>query len=762
MKKIYFLLLLALSSKQFYAKPVPAYSARTVAEIFLLSNTALQVQSLSLFHTEYTAQGVPAYYIFNVNETQGFVIITADDAALPVIGYSTEGAFVHTPSASPVSYWLNERKQEVNYIQEHHLSATTEIKSLWNDYSTGPSVAKNNISNGVLANGVAPIVDSKWNQSPFYNALCPGGSVTGCVATTMAQIMRYWKYPAQGTSSSSYTHPTYGLQSANYSTATYNWNNMPGVVTTANNDVAIINYHCGVSVAMNYSPSGSGAQVLGGYPSAQYSFVNYFKYNSAIINGKYRSSFTDNNWLNLIKADLDLGRPVQYVGYDPGAGGHTWVCDGYDLNNMLHMNWGWGGSSDGFFNLNTLNPTGSNFSAGHQALLGIVPKAAFALDAGISRVINPTGIYCGNSTTFTPSIKVQNFGSTALTSCVINYKIDGNTVQTQNWTGSLVTGQFEIVNLPTITLTSGAHKITCFTTNPNNNTDADAANDQSVSEFIINSGGTYPFVEGFESINSLPAPTWGSSCSVANGSNWVLSSTVGSTGSRSVMIDNNANVKANVTNLDSYTGIDLSTNSTPYVNFKVAYQRKASTNNDKLQLFVSTNCGVTWQVKWTKTGSALASVSSLSSTAFVPQASEFTNYNVYIPSLANVPNVLFRWVFTADPNSPGNNIYVDDINISNSIGISEIIQNSDFSISPNPVAKGNALKVSFHLLKKQSISLSVTDVLGKVVEQVATQTFDAGNNDYTIGTNKTFGAGIYFVHLIIDGQKISQKFIVQD
>src|SRR5665213_3647716 len=163
----------------------------------------------------------------------------------------------------------------------------------------------------------------------------------------MAQIMRFWKYPTTGTGSSSYCDcgspnftSNYGTLNANYGATTYNWNNMPLNVTSANTDVATFNYQCGVSVEMDYSPSGSGAQVIdygGGYPCAQISYVNYFGYDPSTIQGHDKSSYSDTQWIALLKGDLDIGRPIQYVGADPSAGGHTWVCDGYDANDNFHM-----------------------------------------------------------------------------------------------------------------------------------------------------------------------------------------------------------------------------------------------------------------------------------------------------------------------------------------------------------------------------------------------------------------------------------------
>src|SRR5207249_2487668 len=133
--------------------------------------------------------------------------------------------------------------------------------------------------------------------------------------------MRFWKFPATGTGSSSYTAGTYGTLSANYGATTYSWTSMPNAIGSNNTAVATLNYQAGVSVEMNYSPSGSGAYVITGDNPvcAQASFVNYFGYDPNTIQGLYRSSYTDANWIALLENDLTAGRPLEYVGTDPNA-----------------------------------------------------------------------------------------------------------------------------------------------------------------------------------------------------------------------------------------------------------------------------------------------------------------------------------------------------------------------------------------------------------------------------------------------------------
>ncbi len=754
----FFLLIFVLNISFMQAKPVHSSKAKIVAENFFRTNSKTGFTSVDLAYTQLSANGTALYYAFNVDNNQGFVIVTADDEAEPVIAYSYETGFVTPESTSPAAIWLKKRGEEISKIISHSITAKAEYTQLWDSYLKGTSTQKSNGTNSTNSAGVAPIIQSTWNQSPNYNALCPGGSVTGCVATAMAQIMLYWKYPLHGTGSSSYTHPTYGLQSANYANATYNWANMPMACMTANNDVATINYHCGVSVNMDYSPSGSGANVIGGSVSAQHSFTAYFKYNASTIKGKYRSSYADNAWITLMKSDLDIGRPIQYVGWDPNGGGHTWVCDGYDQNDFLHMNWGWGGQSNGYFSINNMAPTGSNFSDGHQALMGIVPIAANTLDAGVSMISAPSGSYCSGSS-FTPTIKLQNFGANTLTACTINYQIDNNPVQTQSWTGSLVTGQFDLVTLPTFSTAGGYHTITCYSSNPNSSTDADNSNNQTVNVFTVNTAAApLPLVEGFESV-AIPSASWASTHTA--GVDWAIASNSASSGVKSCMIDNMSNVAGAVSTLDNFNAYDMSAMSNPSMTFKLAYQRKATTNNDRLQLYVSINCGANWTLKWSKAGAALASVTTTGTTAFTPAATDYVTATVNLITVAYKPSVMFRWVFNADANGVGNNLFIDDINIFNSaVGISAVENNVGLNVYPNPSATGK-VNLAFNLTEKHNITVSVIDMLGRTAEIIDSKSYQAGETILTVGTKHTYEPGVYFANICIDGKVITKKIVIQ-
>ena len=180
-----------------FAKPVNTTVAMQVAENFYKQTTRNDVNTIALVYTANSLKGTALYYVYNINS--GFVIITADDAAQPVIGYSTEGNFVIPAAGTTIAGWLKKRGEEVSYIQEKNIQADAVITQKWTHYISNASNRQYNST----ASSAGPLCTTTWNQSPGYNALCPGGSVVGCVATAMAQIMKYWNYPATGNSSSS-------------------------------------------------------------------------------------------------------------------------------------------------------------------------------------------------------------------------------------------------------------------------------------------------------------------------------------------------------------------------------------------------------------------------------------------------------------------------------------------------------------------------------------------------------------------------------
>ena len=377
-----------------FAEHVPLETARRVATTFLNSNGAKTTQLTDLS----SEAGFPNLYIFNA--AQGFVVVAADDCVQPILGYSLTGNFVAENIPTNVSGWLQGYNDEIQYAIENQVRASTETAKLWADLIDGNSKA--------AATTIIPaLVQTQWDQNPLYNNLCPYDpntgelTVTGCAATAMAQIMKYWGYPSQGIGSHSYTpstRPDLGVQYANFGATTYQWNDMPPQLTNSSttteiHSVATLMYHCGVSVEMMYNIASNGGS--GAYTEdIPYALINYFNYKTT-INIKYKSNYSNiDDWISLVKTELNAYRPIEYNGR-ASAGGHAFICDGYDSNDYFHFNWGWGGRNDGFYALTNLVPGsggsgggGYDFTAQQCAIFGIEPATNIASPSNLTYTLS--------------------------------------------------------------------------------------------------------------------------------------------------------------------------------------------------------------------------------------------------------------------------------------------------------------------------------------------------------------------------------------
>lgn len=414
MIRIFTILISVLLINTLFANPIDEQTALKVAEKFNQSITGNNGKArilkspvfkcISKIKTTSLSSNAGAYYYVFSSGNNDFTIVSGDDATLPILGYSTSSNFDPNNIPSNVAKWLEGYKNEIRYIIENNIQPTTEISEKWKVLKSKNTV--NKLSNAEAI--VNPLIQTKWDQMPYYNDLCPGGSVTGCVATAMAQIMKYWNYPATGSGFHSYNHQTYGTLSANFGSTTYQWASMPNLVTSNNNAVATLIYQVGVSVDMNYSINSSAAYVISaksyGTNCAEFALKTYFGYKNT-LQGIESANYTQTQWLNLLKTELNASRPVLYAGFD--SGGHCFVADGYDNNNFIHFNWGWGGQFDGFFQINALYPGGNNFSNRQQAIIGIAPTTntnptSFSMYSDIT--VNPDPINYGETATVNADI----------------------------------------------------------------------------------------------------------------------------------------------------------------------------------------------------------------------------------------------------------------------------------------------------------------------------------------------------------------------
>lgn len=415
MKKTLLTLLFAACGMLAMAAPVTPKTAQQVAETFWQINLPSGSGLTDAHATLVEGTGFNQFYIFDMADGHGFVIVSADDCAYPVLGYSMKNAAGEL--GANIRFWLNQYEQEIAYLVEQETQPNNYIASQWRGLLNGTwQPPKSMLS-------VSPMLTTQWNQSPYYNNYCPTGTPAGCTAIAVAQVMKFWNYPAIGIGSHSYACGSYGTQSANFGTTTYNWANMPNRLSSSStsaqvNAVATLCYHVGVSMNMDYAPDGSAAPLLGGANSycAKNALVNFFGYRST-LQGVYKSSYTDAQWVQLLKDELDAGRPIPYAGFDPSAG-HAFVFHGYNSSSQFYINWGWGGSYDGYFTMGALNPagggTGTNgsntFNINNQAIIGIMP-------AGVLRLS-------------TDRINLTQDGTAA------TFVVSSNTTNTTSWTAT--------------------------------------------------------------------------------------------------------------------------------------------------------------------------------------------------------------------------------------------------------------------------------------------------------------------------------------
>lgn len=318
----------------------------------------------------------PAFHVFNRIPEGGFIIIAGDDVASPVLAYSDTGEFEVENMPSNLQGWMQYYREQINWAREQHITPSESVMKLWEQ-----------LQRGALADDAEKEVLLKtalWNQNAPYNNLCPkisGSSTpTGCVATALAIVMKYNRWPDQGSGGTcTYTPSIYGSQLSVTYNVPYQWDKMSHVyeigkyVGTQADAVATLMYHCGVLSQMEYAPNGSGAFTL----IAARGMIEYMKYDKSMA-VLQREWYTDDEWDALLKQELDEGRLVIYGGSNSKREGHQFVFDGYKAN-RYHVNWGWGGMANGYYLLSTLEPdqqgiggnSGGGFSIGQDAVVGI-------------------------------------------------------------------------------------------------------------------------------------------------------------------------------------------------------------------------------------------------------------------------------------------------------------------------------------------------------------------------------------------------------
>ena len=367
------MLALALTCVTLQARPVDQETAKRLGQSFVKANFEFTRQSsdLNLVQTAFSDRGEACYYIYNVGET-GFVIIAGDDNYRPIIGYSDKGVFNPDDMAPALVDYLEVVRQGV-MLAAQASSAKAAVAADWAMLEKcGRLVSRHGGREDEF------LVQTTWNQNYPYNYFCPVGEggpgghcYAGCVATAAAQLMKYWDHPLHGQGSYTYIpedHPEYGPLTVNFGEATYDWENMPASISSSSpieqiEAVAQLIYHVGVSVDMNYRPSSSGA-VTG---KLCQTMPAYFFYTNQMAN-LYREDYTHEGYMQLVIDAIDMNWPMVHRG-----GGHAYVLDGYNDNDMVHFNWGWSGSSDGWFNIDD-----HGYTDGESVIYNYVPDEIYS------------------------------------------------------------------------------------------------------------------------------------------------------------------------------------------------------------------------------------------------------------------------------------------------------------------------------------------------------------------------------------------------
>ena len=457
MKKTLLFLLLTMTGLSVMASPVKPQKALLVAKNFMAQYVkgADQMEATVVYTHPMPKSGQPAMYAVNIGNM--FVLVSADDIAHPVLGYSLSRPW---PVINDERGMMNDEQPSVSKhssFNTHHSTLPPQVASYLDDLATQIEAASAEFSTlnsqfsieetsaewqqllslnshllttTNLPDSVGPLLTTTWDQGQYYNALCPedaagpdGHVYTGCVATAMAQIINYWGYPIHGRGTHSYTS-NYGTLSVNYDSASYDYAHMPTVLTATStpqeiNAVAQLMYHCGVANIMFYGALSSGALV----ENTRAAFINHFGYSSK-LGFADRHMYTENEWNDLLRAEVASGNPVFYAGTN-GIASHAFVLDGYKNDGFFHFNFGWSGYADGWYLTTAINPSWE-FNYWQQAIVGIRPDSTeqVALSNFIPLYDVSLSYYSTPNESYTVSSPIHLYNMSAKNDYLMDYSND--------------------------------------------------------------------------------------------------------------------------------------------------------------------------------------------------------------------------------------------------------------------------------------------------------------------------------------------------
>lgn len=419
-KSLFFLLLfLVVASSTSEAKPIDLETAKQVAENWFSERSNFtKISVKESIHD--TKDGSSVLYIINFIPT-GFVIVSADDIVVPVLGYSIDQNFSANDHPPQFDGLLENYKSQILSAKKRKTIATSIIQEQWNRLSSH----NKDFSRTEKLEKAGPLLSTNWNQGADWNAQCPsdplgpGGHVyAGCVAVAMAQVMKHWEWPKRGLGEFSYEHSVYGTQTVNFGSSVYYWDYM--YKNSPTDHTAKLLYHCGVSVKMKYSPTGSGAAL----PHTVYAFRDFFRYDKNVEFRK-KKDYTTSEWEKALRLEIDNNRPTIYQGTDyspPDTTGHAFVVDGYDGTSYFHVNWGWSGNYNDYFYLSELAPGTHDYSSDQGGIFNLLPDKIINVPSDYSTIQEALSSACEEITilvapgTYYENLTWRNINSITLAS----------------------------------------------------------------------------------------------------------------------------------------------------------------------------------------------------------------------------------------------------------------------------------------------------------------------------------------------------------
>ena len=363
MKKLFIAFIFILITGNLYSNPVDSVLVKTIAknyfEFLNPSRTNIEIKNIITIYYN----GYPSYYIVNFIGN-GYIAVSANNATIPILMYSYGGEYKETDFHNPAYLdWMENYSKEIDSVRINNIPNDSTIQE-WDN------IINKNFPNYKAEIIVDTLITTKWGQGCYYNKLCPsnndcncGHCNVGCVAVAMAQVMKYWMHPV---------HSTY---------KDYDWCNMPDILLSSStnfniekNAIATLMHNCGVKANMNYCIFlGGGCQSFAWPTDARKALVNDFGY-SDNANIDRRQYYSKKNWIKKLKTELDNKRPVIYFSLNGlFGGGHAFIIDGYNSDDKFHINWGWNGNDNEWYEIGDLTPGPFNFNLKHRAIFNLYP-----------------------------------------------------------------------------------------------------------------------------------------------------------------------------------------------------------------------------------------------------------------------------------------------------------------------------------------------------------------------------------------------------